>query len=184
MTTPLRRRQRDPEGRRQTIVAAAIRVIADAGLAGLTHRRVAELADVPVGSTTYYFKDLDELREAALGDAARASVDCLDEWARALTDGTDLPHALTRLAAAYLADHDRNRAINELYAAASHRPELRQLARLWFDGLIAILEPRTGRTTAEAVAVFFDGALLHALITDEPPDTAVLTESLAKLLAD
>jgi len=182
LTTPMRQRQRDPARRRQTIIDAAIRVIADVGLAGLTHRRVAQVAGVPVGSTTYYFTDLDELREAALGDAAHASIESLAEWARALTDTTDLPTALAGLTADFLADHDRYRALNELYAAASHRPELRELARLWSDGLIAILQPRIGRTTADAVAVFIDGALLHAMISGEPMSTAALTESLAKLL--
>lgn len=183
MTGRPARRQRDPAGRRQTIIDAATRVIAEAGLAGLTHRRVAEVADVPVGSTTYYFRDLDELREAALGDAAHASIEGLDEWAQALGDSTDLPDALARLTAECLEDHDRYRALNELYAAASHRPELRPLARLWSDGLIKILEPRTGRATAKAVAVFIDGALLDALITGEPLGTAALTEALTKLLA-
>src|SRR5690242_8335797 len=96
LSTQPRRRQRDPEGRRQTIIDAATRVIADAGVAGLTHRRVAEVADVPVGSTTYYFKDLDELREAALTDAARMSFDGLDQWADALSDTADLPGTLAR----------------------------------------------------------------------------------------
>jgi TetR/AcrR family transcriptional regulator, regulator of biofilm formation and stress response len=182
LTAQPRCRPRDPVGRRQTIVDAATRVIAEAGLAGLTHRRVAEVADVPVGSTTYYFKDLDELREAALGDAAHGWIEGLDEWAQALDDSTDLPGALARLTAECLADDDRYRAANELYAAASHRPELRPLARLWFDGLIKILEPRTGHSAAQAAAIFIDGALLHALITGEPLRTAALTESLAKLL--
>jgi DNA-binding transcriptional regulator YbjK len=182
LTKPARR-QRDPEGRRQTIIEAATRVIAEAGLAGLTHRRVAEVAGVPVGSTTYYFKDLDELREAALADAARESIEGLDQWAEALGETTDLPGTLARLAAEYLADHDRYRACNELYTAASHRPELRPHARLWLDGLIAILAPRTGRNAARAAAVFIDGALLHALITGEPLSTDVLTDALNKLLA-
>jgi TetR/AcrR family transcriptional regulator, regulator of biofilm formation and stress response len=171
-------------GRRQTIIDAATRVIAEAGLAGLTHRRVAEVADVPLGSTTYYFKDLDELGEAALADAAHTSIEGLDQWAEALTDTTDLPGTLARLTAECLADHHRYRAVNELYTAASHRPELRQLARLWSDGLIAVLEPHTTRSTAEAVAVFIDGALLHALITGEPLSTAALAEALTKLLVN
>jgi DNA-binding transcriptional regulator YbjK len=182
LTAPTRRRQRDPAGRRQTIIDAATRVIAEAGVAGLTHRRVAEVADVPVGSTTYYFKDLDELREAALTDAARMSFDGLDQWADALSDTADLPGTLARLAAEYLADHGSYRACNELYTAASHRPELRPLARLWFDGLIAILEPRTGRTAAQAAAIFIDGALLHALITNEPLSSDALADALGKLL--
>lgn len=182
MTAPTRRRPRDPVGRRQTIIDAATRVIAEAGLAGLTHRRVAEVAGVPVGSTTYYFKDLDELREAALADAARQSTEGLDVWAAQLVDTADLAGTLAQLTAEYLTDHDRYRACNELYTAASHRPELRPHARLWLDGLITILEPRTGHSAAQATAVFIDGALLHALITGQPMSIDVLTDALAKLL--
>lgn len=182
MTPQQPRRPRDPAGRRQTIIDAATRVIAEAGLAGLTHRRVAEVAGVPVGSTTYYFKDLDELREAALADATHGSIDGLDQWAQALADTMDLPTTLAQLTAEYLADNDRYRAVNELYTAASHRPELRALARLWSEGLISVLEPHVGRDTAEAVAVFIDGALLRALITDQPLSTTALTDALAKLI--
>jgi len=184
LTAPSRRLPRDPAGRRQSIIEAATRVIVEAGLAGLTHRRVAEVAGVPVGSTTYYFKDLDELREAALADAAHASIEGLDQWAHALAATNDLPGTLARLTAEYLADQDRYRAVNELYTAAGHRPELRHLAQLWSDGLIAILEPRTGRGAAQAAAVFIDGALLHALITGEPLSTAALGQALAKLLSN
>ena len=183
MTAPTQRRPRDPAGRRQTIIDAATRVIAEAGLAGLTHRRVAEVAGVPVGSTTYYFKDLDELREAALADAARGSIEGLDEWAQKLSATPDLPGTLARLTVEYLTDNDRYRACNELYTAASHRPELRPHARLWLDGLIALLEPQTGRNAAQAAAIFIDGALLHALITGEPLSADVLADALGRLLA-
>jgi TetR/AcrR family transcriptional regulator, regulator of biofilm formation and stress response len=182
LTAPTRRRPRDPAARRQTIIDAATRVIAETGLGGLTHRRVAQVAGVPVGSTTYYFKDLDELREAALADAARGSIEGLDQWAEELTATADLPGTLARLTAEYLTDHDRYRACNELYTAASHRPELRPHARLWLDGLIALLEPHTGRNAAQAAAIFIDGALLHALITGEPLGADVLADALRKLL--
>jgi TetR/AcrR family transcriptional regulator, regulator of biofilm formation and stress response len=175
------RRPRDPTGRRQTIIDAAARVIAESGLAALTHRRVAEVADVPVGSTTYYFKDLDELREAALTDAANASTEGLDQWSKALADATDLPRSLARLTAEYLADHEQFRTINELYTAASHRPELRPLARVWSDGLVDVLARHVNRDAARAMTVFIDGALLHALIAEEPLSTEALTEALAKL---
>lgn len=179
--TSAARRPRDPAGRRQTIIDAATRVIAEAGLAGLTHRRVADVANVPVGSTTYYFKDLDELREVALADAAHAAIEGLEQWKDALAKANDLPATLASLTAECLADHERFHALNELYTAASHRSELRPLARLWFDGLIDVLEPHLGRDEARAVAVFIDGAILHALINDEPLSTAALTDALTKL---
>jgi DNA-binding transcriptional regulator YbjK len=181
LTASVTRRPRDPAGRRQTIIDAATRVIAEAGLAGLTHRRVADVANVPVGSTTYYFKDLDELREAALAEATRASIEGLEQWKHTLAQATDLPATLANLTAGCLADHARFHALNELYTAASHRPELRPLARLWFNGLIDVLEPHVGRDTARAMAVFVDGALLHALINDEPLSIEALTDALTKL---
>jgi TetR/AcrR family transcriptional regulator, regulator of biofilm formation and stress response len=181
LTAPPARRPRDPAGRRQTIIDAATRVIAEAGLAGLTHRRVADVANVPVGSTTYYFRDLDELREAALADAAHASIEGLEQWKRALAQADDLPATLATLTVECLADHQRCQSLNELYTAASHRPELRPLARLWVDGLIDVLEPHVGRDTARAIAVFVDGVLLHALINDEPLSTEALNEAMTKL---
>ena len=60
------RRQPDP-GRRDRLIDVAIDVIADRGVAGATHRAVAEAADVPLGSTTYYFSTLDDLHREAIG---------------------------------------------------------------------------------------------------------------------
>lgn len=157
-------------------------MIAENGVGGLTHRKVAEAADVPVGSTTYYFTDLDDLINATLTHAAEACAACLTDWARVLDAATDLPAALAELTVEYLADRDRHRALNELYTAATHRPELRPTARMWTEGLIALLTPRIGARSARAVAVFMDGVLLHTLITDEPVSVAELTGALAALL--
>lgn len=61
-------RRYDPE-RRQRIIDAAIRVVGEKGIGGLSHRSVAAAADVPLGSTTYHFKTLDELLVATLRQA-------------------------------------------------------------------------------------------------------------------
>lgn len=181
MSARAERRPRDPAGRRQAIVEAATRVIARRGLGQLTHRLVAAEANVPVGSTTYYFSDLGELREAALAHAATASAEYLEQWRRELEANSDLPALLARLIAEYLADHDRCRTLNELYLAASYRDELRPLARVWNEGLVALLEPRVGRRAAEAIAVFLDGALLHPLATGTPLSNDALTDAIARL---
>ncbi len=156
-------------------------MIAHRGLGQLTHRLVAAEANVPVGSTTYYFRDLHTLREAALAHAATASAECLEQWRRELDSNTDLPGALAQLTAEFLADHDRYRTLNELYLAASYRAELRPLARVWNEGLVALLEPRVGRRAADAIAVFLDGAMLHPLATGTPLSTEALADAIARL---
>lgn len=158
-------------------------MIARRGLGRLTHRLVAAEADVPVGSTTYYFSDLAELRQAALRHAATASAEYLEQWRRELDAGSDLPGTLAKLTADYLADHDRYRTLNELYLAASYNAELRPLARIWNEGVVGLLEPRVGRRAADAIAVFLDGAMLHPLATGTPLTVAALTDAIARLAA-
>ena len=51
--------------RRQLILDTALRMIATGGVDSITHRRVADAAGVPLGSTTYYFESREHLlREA------------------------------------------------------------------------------------------------------------------------
>lgn len=61
-------RQARGRERRAAIAAAAGRVLIRDGVAALTHRRVAEEAGVPLGSTTYYFADRPELVRVAVTD--------------------------------------------------------------------------------------------------------------------
>jgi TetR/AcrR family transcriptional regulator, regulator of biofilm formation and stress response len=184
LSAPPERRPRDPAGRRQAIIDAAGRVIARQGLGGLTHRRVAAEADVPVGSTTYYFSDLGALRDAALAHAATSTTDYLERWRQEIDEDGDLPATLSRLITGYLAEPDRHRTLNELYTAATHQPELLGLARLWPEGMVEVLEPRIGRRAADAVTVFFDGAMLHSLITGTPLSTDALTDAITRLIGD
>lgn len=53
------------EARRRLILRSTLRVIADEGLAAVTHRRVAEVAGIPFSSITYWFASLEELIDAA-----------------------------------------------------------------------------------------------------------------------
>jgi DNA-binding transcriptional regulator YbjK len=61
---------------------------------------------------------------------------------------------------------------------------LQPLARLWPEGLVALLEPRIGRRAAESVTVFIDGAMLHALVTGTPLGIDALTDGIARLVSD
>jgi AcrR family transcriptional regulator len=64
VTTPLRRQPRGA-ARRDAIVEAAAALVVEAGPSALTHRTIAQRADVPLAATTYYFASLDDLVGAA-----------------------------------------------------------------------------------------------------------------------
>ena len=51
----------DGEARRLVILEATLRLIVREGIRGVRHRAVAKEADVPLASTTYYFKDIKDL---------------------------------------------------------------------------------------------------------------------------
>lgn len=68
MQQPPRRRY-DPD-RRNRIIEAALDVIEVHGVAGATHRRIAEAANVPLGSMSYHFNGLDEVFVAAVSQLA------------------------------------------------------------------------------------------------------------------
>jgi len=177
------RARRDPEGRRQAIVEAAAALVVEDGVTELTHRRVAERAGVPLGATTYYFSSLGELEEEALRHLAEWIEADLREVARELEACGGEPAHLAEMMHAYLRDRARMRADAALYVAATRREELRPLALRWFDGLVEVLSTYTDAESARALAVFADGAAMHAMLHDEPLDVAFLTGAVVKLAA-
>ncbi|MBY0278199.1 TetR family transcriptional regulator [Candidatus Binatia bacterium] len=69
------------EQKRRAILDAALRVVADGGVEAVTHRRVAAEADVPLGSTTYYFASRDDLLREAFRYHAALVYGAVDEIA-------------------------------------------------------------------------------------------------------
>jgi DNA-binding transcriptional regulator YbjK len=175
--------RRDPEARRQRIITAAVRVIAEVGIGNVTHRRIAAVADVPLGSTTYYFPTLDDLVAAALREATEYSRAGLESWAEELTLSRDLPATFVDLAQRYLADRDQALLEYDLGLAAARTPELRPAAQLWIDGLRGICARFAGPERGGALAALLDGVLLQAVVTAGPIDADGLRAGVAALLS-
>jgi len=68
------------EHRRRLILEAALRIVAREGIRGVKHRAVAKEAGVPLASTTYYFKDIEELISDAFMLFAEKSQKVLDQF--------------------------------------------------------------------------------------------------------
>lgn len=115
--------------RRLTIGRAALTVLVADGLRGLTHRAVDAAADLPAGSTSYYFRSRSALLEACVAGLLEQSLDDVGvlEQVMAVGDVDGLTHALAGVLERWLTvDRDRHLARFELSIEAVRRPDLAQ----------------------------------------------------------
>lgn len=155
--------------RRARIVDGALAVVGEHGVEGLTHRRIAAAADVPLAATTYYFDSLEDLLGAAMEhlvdrdlaelttifDALPMSASLVEPLADLLVDSTGTLRSGTLV-------------VTELYTAAIRRPRLREVALQWETAWAALLEPRIGPDRARVTAAGLGGLIQYALLRDEP----------------
>jgi DNA-binding transcriptional regulator YbjK len=182
---PVRRPRRTDPDRRGRIAQAALRVALERGVNAVSHRTVAAAADVPLGSTTYHFTDLDDLLGAALELAAARYAEQLVRWSAAIAPGGDIADALCDLVLASLErDAPRVAAEYELYLAALRRPALRDVSRAWFDLLPLVLQQHVDAVTARELAIAIDGLMINALVTGELPRRPDLYELLQKVVGE
>lgn len=181
-----RKRTRGPNDpdRRERIVKAAIAVVAERGIHGLTHRTAAAAAGVPLGSTTYHFATLDELLTAALHDAAHANISRLRDWEAGLSSAAELAVELADLTMTFLVG-ERARTIveYELYVAALHRQSLRVAAAAWDEAMAQVFSARTDPVTGRLLAAAFCGLLMQGVLRDEAPEPAELLAVFRRALA-
>lgn len=175
-------KKRDPEQRKRQIIEAAACVLMQEGSAKFTHRRIAEQAGVPLGSTTHYFASIDDLKRAGLEYIATLIQESFDEAFRDLktedADASTIAHALYN----YLKDTDQVRADTFLYTVAISDPDIRPLAMQSFDAFVDRMSLYLGEEPARALAVFMDGASLHACLHDEPLDEELLLGAVQALM--
>lgn len=159
------RRPRDAD-RAQRIARAAIDVVSERGVAGLTHRAVADRAGVPLGSTTYYFAKLEDILEAAMREAMATGNGRLKRWRAGVGPDDDLADALARLVDDATGPHRAALLVEwELYLAAVRSPGLRSLSVEWGNLLPDALAAYTDRVTARALAHAMFGLQLESLIS-------------------
>lgn len=180
--TPPRRARRHDPGRRDRLVAVALDVLAEHGVAGTTHRAVAQAADVPLGSTTYHFASLDELLAAAFRRHAEEVAGALE---RRLGPATDADAALDALAdhlAQDLLAPGRGLVLSiELYVAAARRPVLRAVTQEWMLRSRHALERHFDPVTARELDALVEGLVLHSALSTDPMTPDQLRHALRRM---
>jgi DNA-binding transcriptional regulator YbjK len=168
--------------RRQRVIAGALDVIAARGVEGLTHRRVAEAAGVPLSATTYYFSSLEDLLAAAMGAAADRDVAALEERFASVQTEADVVAALTAYVQEAVADRAGATVVAELFVAALRRPHLRDLADAWDAAWVDTLSPIVGPRVAVALSTTMAGLMHRALLEPAGPDPETVAATIEQVL--
>jgi TetR/AcrR family transcriptional regulator, regulator of biofilm formation and stress response len=153
------------------MITVAIRIIGEEGIDALTHRRLAEQAEVPLGSTTYWFESRDEILTQALTHFAADESAALEQQFAALevaTVGQLIDVLVDHLAIQDSADRWRVVAQYALFQEASRNPVLRDAVRAWTDQWVKHLAEQ----------------LIHAGVDDAERRARVLVPLLDGLLVN
>ncbi|MFJ8948095.1 TetR/AcrR family transcriptional regulator [Streptomyces sp. NPDC102395] len=179
-----RARRHDPE-RRTRILDAALDVLVTDGAAGITHRKVAARADVPLGSVTYHFSSLAELQAQAFAWYVEQQTAEFEGLFTKVRSREDLVEVLVDLVQG--GPFRRRSAVLgfELHLAALRDPALRALTQQWTRDSRDVLARFTGPKTAGRLDALLEGLIMHALLTTEPEPRegtrAAIEQALAPL---
>lgn len=161
-------RRHDPD-RKDRIIDAAIEMIARHGVAGTTHRLIAAAADVPLGSLTYHFTSLEDLRAQAFRRHAERMSVIYEAHFRGVDSREKLVDAVTDLIDGDAGASGPEWAIAyELYLAALREPALREITETWMRASRAVLERFMDPTTARGVDALIEGLVMHKTLSTGP----------------
>lgn len=177
------RRISDP-GRAERIADAAIRVVESKGLEGLTHRAVAAEAQVPLGSTTYHFRSLDDILVAAVKLARKRNAAAVSAWIATFPPDPDLPSELANYVMRQATEIRGTTLVEyELSLAALRRPALRPLAVDWSLDITRALADFVEFPVADALTGMYDGLLLRALISTSNVTRQSVEQAFRRIIA-
>jgi DNA-binding transcriptional regulator YbjK len=183
--------------RREALLEAVLEIVADTGADAVTHRRVAEIAGLPLASTTYWFDSKEHLLTAALELAAQRDTARLLARAAQLSEDRGGPSSIDAAVAviAEPLDGDPQASRGSLMATyallleAARRPALQDVAQRWTEVYLLTLGQlleRAGsghpRQDAELLLGAADGLLIGQLASGETSDLRAPLRRLAVAL--
>ncbi len=177
--TPRKHNARGRE-RRAALIDAAIEVVADHGIGGVTHRSVAARAGFPPSTTSYFFPSIDSLLLAAMTERIVRQVDRLKQLTAAIGSGDLDRDQLADAFVGTLAATPSSETIAQfdLYLTAARRDDVRPHVEAMIDAFedlaataLKSLGARDPRTGARALVALTDGFALHRVALAQDPET-------------
>ena len=185
------------QARRDALLEAVLTIVARTGADAVTHRKVAEVAGLPLASTTYWFSSKEDLLAAALEFAAERDIAELNGRENELADAADPLEAIAQLIlGSLMAGPEQRRASRGSLTAAyalwlegARRPRLRAVAQSWTDcyrQATAELLARAGSSDpdvhARLLVAVADGLLVEQLASGSDGDLGPPLRQLAAAL--
>jgi DNA-binding transcriptional regulator YbjK len=177
-------RRHDPE-RRDRIINACLDVIAETGVTGTSHRKVAEAADVPLGSMTYHFTGMNELLHEAFSRFAQTASKQFEEGIPAARDADSAKQAIADAITHAVLSNQRDLVLtHELYTLAARDPTFRDITNAWMARSRRTLEKYFDPTTARILDALVEGLSIHRALDNEPQDSAIVTTAVERITAE
>lgn len=174
-------RRVDPE-RRDRIIDAALALIAEEGVAGISHRKVAQRADVPLGSMTYHFTGMDELLHEAFARFAETISGRFEERLAAAGDSDQARAAVAGLIHDEATDNSSELVLtHELYTLAARKPAYRELTRAWMQRSRDSLERHFDPATARQLDALIEGLTIHRALDTDPHVRALTVDAIERI---
>lgn len=176
-----RARRFDPD-RRDRIVDACLDVIAEAGVAGASSRRVAAAADVPLGSITYHFAGMEELLHAAFD---RFATVVSDRFEARLAQASTRDEALEAVVQSILGGATPREMVlaHELYTLAAREPAYRDLTHAWMARSRRGLERHVDPMTARMLDALIEGLEIHRALDTQDRGVDEVREAVRRIAA-
>ncbi|MFF2324686.1 MULTISPECIES: TetR/AcrR family transcriptional regulator [unclassified Streptomyces] len=172
----------DP-GRRDRIIDAALDVIAEHGVTGATHRRIAGAAGVSLGSMTYYFDGMQQLLIEAFTRLAESMSARYRELLDAAETTQEARSAVVEIICGTHWGSSRELILSyELYAFASRNPALLGVIRSWMRASRTSLSKHFDPRTARALDALVEGLTIHNSMDSEPmsrDDVAAVVDAVS-----
>jgi DNA-binding transcriptional regulator YbjK len=180
--------------RREARRAAVLEIVGEVGAEAVTHRRVAEVAGLPLASTTYYFESKEHLLTAALELAAERDIARLHEFGvEPVATGDPIGVAIAALVDPTSATGPAQRgsmiANYSLLLEAARRPVLQSVSRRWTEAYLDVLGRLLAAAgsgdpagDAELLMAAADGLLIEQLTAGVPGDIGPRLRRLATAL--
>ncbi|MGW3509203.1 TetR/AcrR family transcriptional regulator [Streptomyces sp. NPDC000994] len=173
----------DPQ-RRARILDATLDLIAEEGIARVSHRKVAARAGVPLGSMTYHFSGMDEVLREAFGRFTDHIVAVFDDHLCVPADPGQARQAVADLVHSLSEGDGRDLVLTqELYTLAARQPAYRELTHEWMRRSRVHLEKHFDADTARQLDALIEGLTLHRALSRQPHDQALTLEAITRITA-